>query len=366
MSVAVTIRLDPRRRHLRPVVSPVAELGSALHVVTAPDHHLALQSWATRVRATFTPRMDAEFAAFQFLWDSYRATFLLPRVPSSEAADAAVPTLAEELAALSDLPVEEFRAQALQPLMSRPDLPVEAAPTDSSDRLLVHARARSRRVEATTNALLERPRQVRERLVEFLVTCDRTFFADEWSGMVPTLGRAAADLRMVRDERGPAAVLVGLAHGIHARGDVVTIDKSVTATIDLTGDADLLLVPSLLCHPHVLVQWDPAWPYAIQYPVQRRAPGPSPPPLEVTAARLEALADPSRLELCALVAREARATQELAAMTGLTTPTVSRHLKVLRDAGLVTSTQHGHFRLHELRMDVVEGLGAALAASLLR
>ena len=365
MRVAVTIRLDPPRRRLRPVVSPLAELGSALHVLTAPDHHLALQEWSSRVRATFTPRMDAEFAAFQFLWDSYRATFLLPRrAPAQGTTDAL--TFTDEVAELVAQPVDEFRAQALQPLMSRPDLPVEDGPADSDDRLLTHARARSRRVESTTTALLERPRQVRERLVEFLVACDRAFFAREWSGMAPTLLRAATDARKIRDERGPAALLAGLAHGIHARGDVVTIDKSVTATIDLTAGRDLLLVPSLLCHPHVLVQWDPAWAYAIQYPVQRRAPGPSPPPLEVTAQRLEALADPSRLELCALIAREARATQELAAMTGLTTPTVSRHLKVLRSAGLVDSTQHGHFRLHELRLDVVEGLGTALVASLMR
>lgn len=365
MRVAVTIRLDPPRRRLRPVVSPLAELGSALHVLTAPDHHLALQEWATRVRATFTPRMDAEFAAFQFLWDSYRATFLLPRrAPAPDVTEALA--FADELAALVALPVEEFRSQALQPLTSRPDLPAEDTPSDSEDRLLTHARARSRRVESTTTALLERPAQVRERLVDFLLACDRAFFATEWAGMAPTLLRAATDARTVRDERGPAALLVGLAHGIHARGDVVTIDKSVSATLDLTAGRDLLLVPSLLCHPHVLVQWDPAWAWVIQYPVQRRAPGPSPPPLEVTAQRLEALADPSRLELCALIAREARATKELAAMTGLSTPTVSRHLKVLRNAGLVESTQHGHFRLHGLRMDVVEGLGTALAASLLR
>lgn len=361
--MAVTIRLPDDRRALAAVASPIAELGAALHLLTAPDHHLGLAAWIDRVRATFTPRMEAELSAFQFLWDTYRASFMFPdgRVEAST-----TPTMADGLARIASMPLQDFATQALQPLASRPDLPLEEAPHDPTDRLLTHARARNRRVESATSALLSNPEQVRSRLLEFLSACDRTFFAAEWVRLEPTLERAAADVTRLQQERGSAAVLVSLAHGIHARGTTVTIDKSVTATVDLDAGRRLLVIPSLLCHPHVLVQSEPAWTPVIQYPVQRPAPRRNLPPLDVTAQRLEALADPSRLELCTLIAREARATQELAAMTDLTTPTVSRHLKILRDAGLVTSTQHGHFRLHELDLDVVEGLGQALVASMLR
>lgn len=360
--MAVTIRLGDDHDALRAVASPLAELGSALHLLVAPDHHLGLAAWIERVRATFTPRMDAEMSAFQFLWDTYRASFMFP----DEHVDTATPTLASELGRVATMPLRDFATQALQPLASRPDLPLEDAPQDPTDRLLTHARARNRRVESATSALLSNPEQVRERLLEFLASCDRAFFAAEWPRLAPTLERAAADVTTLQAERGSVAVLVSLAHGIRARGATVTIDKSTTGTIDLASGRRVLVIPSLLCHPHVIVQSEPAWTPVIQYPVQRPAPRRALPPLDVTARRLEALADPSRLELCALIAREARATQELAAMTGLTTPTVSRHLKVLRDAGLVTSTQHGHFRLHVLDLDVVEGLGQALVASLLR
>ena len=361
--MAVTIRLADDHDALRAVASPLAELGSALHLIIAPDHHLGLAAWIDRIRATFTPRMLAELSAFQFLWDTYRAAFMFP---TDLAHGTTSSSLDAELGWLASMPLGDFATQALQPLASRPDLPLEDAPHDPTDRLLTHARARNRRVESATSALLSNPQQVRERLLEFLASCDRAFFAAEWPRLAPTLERAAADVMTLQSERGSAAVLASLAHGIRARGTTVTIDKAITATIELAGPRRAVVIPSLLCHPHVVVQSEPAWTPVIQYAVQRTAPRRALPPLEVTARRLEALADSSRLELCGLIAREARATQELAAMTGLTTPTVSRHLKVLRDAGLVTSTQHGHFRLHELDLDVVEGLGQALVASLLR
>lgn len=361
--MAVTIHLDRDQAVLRAVVSPLAELGAALHLVTAPDHHVGLAPWIERVNATFTPRMHAELSAFQFLWDTFRATFLFPIDPGDHGVTA---TLTSELAQLLAMPLGAFATQALQPLTSRPDLPLDEAPTDSADRLLSHARARNRWVEATTSALLSNPDQVRQHLVEFLTGCGEVFFDVEWERMAPTLERAAADVRALQRTRPTAAIVMGLAHGIHVRRHTVTIDKSVSTTIHLETDQRLLVVPSLLCHPHVLVQSEADQAPVIQYPLQRQAPQRALPPLPVTARRLEALADPSRLELCGLIAREARATQELAAMTGLTAPTVSRHLKLLRDAGVVTSSQHGHFRMHELDLEVVESLGQALVASLLR
>ncbi|HUR14616.1 MAG TPA: Rv2640c family ArsR-like transcriptional regulator [Mycobacteriales bacterium] len=64
--------------------------------------------------------------------------------------------------------------------------------------------------------------------------------------------------------------------------------------------------------------------------------------LEV-ALRLKALADPVRVQLLSLVLSEddGRCTCDLAPAVGLTEPTVSHHLKVLREAGLVEGTKVG-------------------------
>ena len=64
--------------------------------------------------------------------------------------------------------------------------------------------------------------------------------------------------------------------------------------------------------------------------------------LEV-ALRLKAVADPARVRLLSLLLAEPEGccTCDLAPALGLSEPTVSHHLKVLREAGLVTSERQG-------------------------
>ena len=73
-----------------------------------------------------------------------------------------------------------------------------------------------------------------------------------------------------------------------------------------------------------------------------------------------ALSSPVRREILTLVwDREARA-GEIAAAFSLTKPTISQHLAVLRDAGLVTAAAVGTSRRYRARQEVLRGLHAAL------
>jgi DNA-binding transcriptional ArsR family regulator len=63
---------------------------------------------------------------------------------------------------------------------------------------------------------------------------------------------------------------------------------------------------------------------------------------------LAALADPVRRELVSLLARGELAAGELADRFPVSRPAVSRHLRVLREAGLVTARADGKRRLYAL------------------
>jgi DNA-binding transcriptional ArsR family regulator len=63
---------------------------------------------------------------------------------------------------------------------------------------------------------------------------------------------------------------------------------------------------------------------------------------------LGALADPTRRELVALLARGELAAGELADRFPVSRPAISRHLRVLREAGLVRSRTDGKRRLYAL------------------
>jgi DNA-binding transcriptional ArsR family regulator len=63
---------------------------------------------------------------------------------------------------------------------------------------------------------------------------------------------------------------------------------------------------------------------------------------------LEALADPTRQRIVELLAEEERSAGEIASHFTTSRPGVSRHLRVLRDAGLVHVREEGQRRVYSL------------------
>jgi len=95
--------------------------------------------------------------------------------------------------------------------------------------------------------------------------------------------------------------------------------------------------------------------------------GPGTPPLahderNVLATRFKALADPTRV---AIVNRLAAADEvcvcDFVASFDLSQPTISHHLRILRDAGLVEASRRGTWAYYRLVPEAVDALRGALA-----
>jgi DNA-binding transcriptional ArsR family regulator len=67
------------------------------------------------------------------------------------------------------------------------------------------------------------------------------------------------------------------------------------------------------------------------------------------ASVFEVVAEPARREILDRLIAGPRAVGELVAQTGLSQPNTSRHLRILREAGLVESRAAGQRRLYALR-----------------
>ena len=74
---------------------------------------------------------------------------------------------------------------------------------------------------------------------------------------------------------------------------------------------------------------------------------------------LKALCEPRRFLLLQLMAERAFCVRALAKRSGLTESAVSQHLKVLREAGLVTGIKRGYYTHYEVCR---EALNAVIAA----
>ena len=73
-------------------------------------------------------------------------------------------------------------------------------------------------------------------------------------------------------------------------------------------------------------------------------------------ATFRALADETRREILTLLASGSKTSGQIAAQFDSSWPTVSRHLAVLRDAGLVTAERAGQEIHYELNTSVFEDL----------
>lgn len=85
---------------------------------------------------------------------------------------------------------------------------------------------------------------------------------------------------------------------------------------------------------------------------------------ERLAAVFKALGEPTRLRLVSLIAGRDGAEAcvcELTAPVGLSQPTVSHHLKILVDAGLLHRTQRGKWAYYRLVPTALDALAGAFA-----
>jgi DNA-binding transcriptional ArsR family regulator len=75
---------------------------------------------------------------------------------------------------------------------------------------------------------------------------------------------------------------------------------------------------------------------------------------------LAAIADPTRRRIVELLARRDHSAGELVAEFDMSAPAISQHLKILREAGLVTSRAEGQSRIQILNPNGLDELDAWL------
>jgi ArsR family transcriptional regulator len=81
-----------------------------------------------------------------------------------------------------------------------------------------------------------------------------------------------------------------------------------------------------------------------------------------------AMADPNRILMLYALSQASSNVSDLAEELGLSQPTVSRQLKVLRESGLVSSRREGHSVIYQLRdkrvIEALDTLRSVLASTL--
>lgn len=351
------------------VPSPLAELGMALHALSEPAHHPGLQAWATGVTARLDPHLADRMCEADFLWRTTFSDLFLPfsGVPGRVTLPGG--SIAEDLDLLDKLSDEQFVEAALEftcAMSYGTPAPMLLGDPELRRRALELAAARGPRQVRFSERLLADPPRIRAWFRQFVEDCDEAFHAQAWARLGHQL---AADARHKTD----LLRRKGLAEALASVSPAATVDPGATRiTVDKlgggrtsTGDGGLLFVPTSLGWPHLSVLHRYGWQPVLHYPVGSPEPA-SPPSVEQLALRMTALSHPVRMRICRHLARSAYTTSELARAHGMTAPEISRHLALLKKAGLLTTRRRGRYVLHQLDVTVVARLGSDFLEGILR
>ncbi|MEV6079021.1 MULTISPECIES: DUF5937 family protein [unclassified Streptomyces] len=353
--------------------SPLAELGLALHALSEPGHHPGLHGWATATAAGLEPDLADRMLEAEFLWRNTFSDIFMPFAGVHGGDGRTGASLAEDLDILDRLDDERFVSAALE--FTCAGLYGSGAPSPLASaamraRALDLAAARGPQQVEFTQRLLADPVTVRSWIRRLFEDCDQAFFSDTWRRVrVQLVADARYKTELLRRKGlGEALGAVSAALSLNEDARRISVDKlseGRTNAADPAVGPGLTMIPSTFGWPHLMVLHAPGWRPVIHYPVHLPE-LPSPASVELLQLRMEALAHPMRMRLCRNLARSPYTTGELADSHGITPPEVSRHLSLLKKAGLVTTRRRGRYVLHQLDLTVVARLGSDFLEGVLR
>ncbi|GHF84662.1 DUF5937 family protein [Streptomyces filamentosus] len=307
---------DPLR--IRFAVSPLWEAQSAVRVLARPRQQGYHLPWLRRIAGA---ARELDLAPLHLLMPErgHSPDFLYPP-PLGPAA-----SFEEELAAV----------RAVDPALAGPDLARALAGTPGAAE------------SAEGRAMVADPARAVARLADLLEAAWEALVAPEWPRLRALL-EADVAYHSRRLAEGGLERLLGELHPSFS-WDPATAVLAVGAYrgrhVRALGGRGLVLMPSVFIWPEVVSGFEEPWQPTVVYPA-RGIGGLWSGPRERTPEALARLLGPVRADvLCAL--DEPMGTTALAHRLGRAPSSVSAHLAVLRDAGLLTSRRYGHQVLYE-------------------
>lgn len=214
-----------------------------------------------------------------------------------------------------------------------------AAPVDQAHAELVDA-TRGRGAEVG-HRLLDDPDRAKSEAADALRLLWKTVVEPEWPSMRQALRAEMLERAIQVNREGLRAVLPRLHPSAACDGDTITVDKGVD--IDIDCPEGLILVPSLFITNRIQCTTSDHWTPAIYYPASGRYLWAAP----AAPRSLDRLLGATRSRILAALDTPLQTTV-VAELVGVTPPTASEHLAILRGAGLIDSSRAGRTAIHEL------------------
>ncbi len=326
--------------------SPVLEAILSLHVLVEPKHHPIQHHWVRQMQR-LSPALKREIAAFSFVYRSYFPAFLFP------AATGTFATFESELTRLRTLAPQILSFEFTE-TFSCGRLPYDLARTDDTEaRDFILGQAAQLEPESLNLVRLafEEPLTLLDRFLSLLFAYWEAAFEAEWRRVEELLASNIAEAGTHIATHGLYGFLQSLWPEIRTdqAAQRFWLERPHDHEVVIGPDEQFVLVPSVYVWPHVRVNCDQPWAPALVFPIAHlmRTAHPPLPPNDMLRV-LRALADETRLRALRLIAEQPRSTQELAPLVGLSEAALSKHLRLLAEAGVLETQRTGYYVLYRL------------------
>jgi DNA-binding transcriptional ArsR family regulator len=356
--------------------SPAQEALRSLHILTDVKHHPLHISWALRTRTRMASDLKDEADRFAF-WYLDRPLVFRELWPQAD-----VGSWVDELSVLREAPIEQFAEQLIHGALTRNGLG-DRIPLDRflrnptlQEQALAQIQTRHPASLPIMHQLIADPEHSRERFARFLSSYWQACIGPDWPSLEASLRDDIARRGRAMSRRGLLRMLEELSPHVrvdHSTDHVVIRPPGRRTDADqldltLTHHDQLLLVPSHFVWPELttVAQKDPEdgreqqtvlVVYALAE-MQREGRAPLPP--QDLLKLLRSAGDPTRLQVLQLLTQQPRSTRELAGLIGLTEAAISKHLKLLQDAGWVTPQRRSYYVYYRLVRESLTDLSHGL------
>ncbi len=362
--MAVAVQPNPKNR-VRFMYSPYVETILSLQVLYDPHHHGALLPWVIRFKEKISPET---YRDIRYFGDNIREWLYLIDLVLDHP-DLARMSFADTIAYIAGLPQAEFifrllsqqvTPAAIEAALADPGGPAAAAVFDTLG-------VTNQRRREEMGDLFRAPAKVQKELCEFLLSYWNQYFEEEYHWVELLLVKGVKDEAKKLDEESLSRFLARLSGGLitrdkklrRAQPDHVMIEAGEPGPVEVAlGELkEIVLFPSLFISPQNIFELGPdrlLMSYSVPPGVYLRQDTLVPP--EQLSRLLKTLADETRLKIMKLMMQDRQCTQGLAVELNLAEPTISRHLKLLREADLISSVKEGNYIYYNLRLERIAEL----------
>ncbi|WP_400244384.1 ArsR/SmtB family transcription factor [Niallia sp. JL1B1071] len=314
------------QKHVRIIYSPFRELLTSLHVLHNPVHHLTRLEWAEEIKKEIPNHLWEKIHFFGELSNEWLNFLDLEDYLLFE--EKHVEEAIERLRLLSE---KQFIAFLLGKR--------------------IHAKANE-----AEQKLLKKPNYYRNQLCDLLYDYHQKYFARALYRMEPWLIKSVHQLKKAI-EADPFEAM----NFIHPRFKLdqksIRFYKAETWIFAYEEVETLTIYPSSFIAPHLLVGLEvPAIIVYLHVPFPNQQESKQDTiPVDLLSV-LAALGDKTRLQLLKQMSQHPFCTQQLSESIGLAKATISKHLKILEKAELITGERHGHFVFYETNLPKLDQL----------